>query len=219
MGIFNLSPFQIFAGFICLLISLPFHEAAHGFVAYKLGDPTAKNLGRITLNPIKHFDLFGAIAMVFIGIGWAKPVPINPYNFKNPKAGMAISSAAGPLSNILLAYIFMVLYKISFMLFNVIPSDSFLTFFEMFQTLCGYLIFININLAVFNLIPIPPFDGSRIASYFLPERTYFKIMQYEQYIMIVVILIVFSGILDRPLNFLNDIVFTVLDKLTFFIGV
>ncbi len=218
MGIFNLSLFEIIAGAICLIIALPFHECAHGYVAYRLGDPTAKNMGRLTLNPLKHIDPLGAISMVFFGIGWAKPVMINPNNFKNPKAGMAISSAAGPLSNLLLAYIFMVLYKFAY-IFAGAAFSSVSTAFSFILSLLYYLVMINISLTVFNLIPLPPFDGSRIINYFLPEHLYFKIMQYENYIMIGIFVLVFSGALSKPLYYLNSFVFMLLDKLTFFMGV
>lgn len=218
MGIFNLSLFEILAGAICLMIALPFHECAHGYVAYRLGDPTAKNMGRLTLNPLKHIDIMGAISMVFLGIGWAKPVQINPNNFKNPKAGMAISSAAGPLSNLLLAYIFTVLYKAVYVFANA-ASGSLNTVFTFILMLLSSLITVNITLTVFNLIPIPPFDGSRIINYFLPEHLYFKIMEYENYIMIAVFILVFSGALSKPLYYLDNLVLQLLDKLTFFMGV
>ena len=139
---------------------------------------------------------------------------INPYNFKNPKAGMAISSAAGPVSNLLLALIFMILYKI-LTAFYFISGGSEVIFFIV-QILL-YMVVINISLAIFNLIPVPPFDGSRIVNLFLPEHIYFKIMQYENILMIAVFVIVWSGALDAPLGFLNDVVYTFLDKITFFV--
>ena len=216
MGISNLSVFEILAGALCLIIALPFHECAHGYVAYRLGDPTAKNMGRLTLNPFKHIDILGAISMVFFGIGWAKPVQINPNNFKNPKAGMAISAAAGPLSNLLLAYIFMVLYKIVYIFASAMSEVTFSSFL---LSLLYYLVVINISLTVFNLIPLPPFDGSRIINYFLPDRLYFKVMEYENYIMIGIFALVFSGVLSKPLTYLSNFMFNMLDKLTFFLGV
>lgn len=221
MGLFsNIDFFRIFAGLICFAISLPVHEFAHGYVAYKLGDPTAKNMGRLTLNPIKHLDLFGAISMVFFGIGWAKPVQINPRNFRNPKAGMAISAAAGPISNLLLALVFMIIQKLMLILFAgvMFTSQSSYALASTILTLLDYLILINISLAIFNLLPIPPFDGSRIANYFLPERIYFQIMNYEQYIMIGVFVLLLTGVLDGPLSLLSGSLYSLLDKLTFFLG-
>jgi Zn-dependent protease len=190
-------------------------------VAYKLGDPTARNLGRLTLNPLKHINPFGFIAMIFFRIGWANPVPINTRNFKNPRRDMAISAAAGPLSNLCLAIIFTILLRLIFIPLSSIAeglywvqgnyywiSDSLRenTLFTILSVVAIMLflgISLNINLMFFNLIPLPPLDGSRIAYIFLPTDTYFKIMQYEQYIMIAFIVIFATGILDTPLAFLN----------------
>jgi Zn-dependent protease len=151
-----------------MLISLPVHEFSHAFAAYKLGDDTAKKMGRLTLNPIKHLDPMGAILMIFTGFGWAKPVPINPNKFKNRKTGFALSALAGPVSNLVLAYLAIVLLR----LFRV-SLDSFVGMF------LYYLAILNIGLGVFNLLPVPPLDGSRIFSIILPEKQYFKIMKYE----------------------------------------
>ena len=134
---------------LVLFTALPVHECAHAWVASKLGDNTAKYQGRITLNPMKHLDLFGSIAMLLVGFGWAKPVPINPRNFKNPKAGMAISSLAGPVSNILLAMIAMIIYKVLFYLsiYNSLNLDALINVF-------WYVTILNIGLGIFNLLPI-----------------------------------------------------------------
>lgn len=199
--------FPYLLNFLLIVISLPVHESAHGYIAYKLGDPTAKNQGRITLNPIKHFSLPGAISMLLFGIGWANPVPVNPYYFKDRKTGMAITSLAGPLSNILLALIFMIAYKIVYS-FESLSVLSFAFF---------YLCYGNIRLAVFNLIPVPPFDGSRIFNLILPEKYYFQIMKYERYIFIGIFLLLLTGILNMPLNIAANFFINILDKLTFFI--
>ena len=164
--------FSILVRAIVLFTAIPIHEAAHAYVADKLGDPTARYRGRLTLNPMAHFDLIGSMAMLFTGIGWAKPVPINPLNFKDTKKGMAISAAAGPISNLIVAAISLALSKILLyagygMGVNTVIS----TLYTVFNSMC----FINISLAIFNLIPIPPFDGSRIFNYFLPDKWYFKI--------------------------------------------
>ena len=203
--------FSILVRAIVLFTAIPIHEAAHAYVADKLGDPTARYRGRLTLNPMAHFDLIGSMAMLFTGIGWAKPVPINPLNFKDTKKGMAISAAAGPISNLIVAAISLALSKILLyagygMGVNTVIS----TLYTVFNSMC----FINISLAIFNLIPIPPFDGSRIFNYFLPDKWYFKIMEYERYIFIGLFILLFTGILDLPLNVLTGFVFKALDKLT-----
>ena len=196
---------------IVALIALPIHECAHGYAAYRMGDYTAKRQGRLTLNPLAHFDVFGTLAIILFGFGWAKPVPINPLNFENPKKGMMLSSLAGPLSNIGLAFISMVLYK-----FSYIPAYMGISgaFFSTLQTFLLYMITINITLGVFNLIPIPPLDGSRIATYFLPQRIYFKIMQYENIIFIGLIIALWFGILDGPISFVSNSVTGILDFIT-----
>ena len=197
--------------FIVALIALPIHECAHGYAAYRMGDNTAKRQGRLTLNPLMHFDLFGTIAMILFGFGWAKPVPINPLNFDNPKKGMMLSSLAGPLSNIGLALVSMVLYKLSYIPEYMGISGAFFSTVQMFLL---YMISINITLGVFNLIPIPPLDGSRIATYFLPRHIYFKIMQYENIIFIALIAVLWLGILDGPITFVSSAVTGILDFIT-----
>ena len=203
--------FEILVRAIVLLTAIPVHEAAHAYVADRLGDHTARYQGRLTLNPMAHFDLVGSMAMILTGIGWAKPVPINPLNFKDTKKGMAISAAAGPISNLIVAAISLVVAKILLyagygMGMNYIIS----TLYTIFRSMC----FINISLAIFNLIPIPPFDGSRIFNYFLSDKMYFKIMEYERYIFIGLLLVLFTGVLNGPLSILSGLVFNVLDKLT-----
>lgn len=182
---------------VAMLLIIPVHEAAHAFVSYKLGDPTAKNYGRLTLNPLAHFDPFGALAMILAGIGWAKPVPTDVRRFRHPKRDMAISAAAGPVSNLLMAYLGMILYKLAYYRMPVNSGQLVMLFLSIFISL-------NISQAVFNLLPIPPFDGSRIFLAFLPTRLYFKAMQYERYIMMAVLLLVLIGALDTPLYYLNQ---------------
>ena len=159
---------------VVVLITIPFHESAHALASHLLGDDTAVRAGRLSMNPLRHFDPLGALCMLVGGVGWAKPVSINPYNYKNPKVGMALSAAAGPASNLLLAWVSMILYKLCWYsgLGDAVPV---LTMF------LYYMVAMNLSLAVFNLLPVPPFDGSRIALLFLPQRLYFRAMKYERY--------------------------------------
>ena len=192
------------------------HEAAHAYVADKLGDPTAKYMGRLTLNPAAHFDLMGSIAMIVCGIGWAKPVPINPLKFKDQKKGMAISAAAGPASNIIVAAISLAIAKLLLYISYAASANTVIsTLFTIFRSMC----FINISLAIFNLIPIPPFDGSRIFNYFLPDKFYFKIMEYERYFGLILLIVLFTGILNLPMGILTNVIFNAIDKLTLFVDI
>ena len=208
--------FDIIVRAIVLLTAIPVHEAAHAYVADKLGDPTARYMGRLTINPMAHFDLMGSVAMIVCGIGWAKPVPINPRNFRDQKKGMAISAAAGPISNIIVAAISLAVAKLLLYISYAAGANTVVsTLFTIFRSMC----FINISLAIFNLIPIPPFDGSRIFNYFLPDKFYFKIMEYERYIFLGLLIVLFTGILDFPLSILSNIVFNAIDKLTMFVDI
>lgn len=203
---------QILLSLPIVLLALCLHETAHGFVAYKLGDPTARNLGRLTLNPLKHLDPIGFICMLLFGFGWAKPVPINTRYFKNPKRDMAISALAGPVSNLLLAVVFALLLKLyySFFIFSV-PTDA--AYFIYLFFVLG--IRLNITLAVFNLIPIPPLDGSRIMLLFLPTDTYFKIMRYERYLSIALMIALAFGLLDTPINVVSNFFLRIITTLIF----
>lgn len=189
-----------------VLLSLSVHETAHGYVAYRLGDPTARSLGRLTLNPIKHIDPIGFICMALFGFGWAKPVPINTRYFKNPKSGMALTGLAGPVSNLLLAFLFAVLWRIELTVYSAVQITEFSgTVFYLLETFLYLGIRLNITLAVFNLIPVPPLDGSRIFLVLLPTETYFKIMRYEKYIYIVLMVALLFGLLDTPINFVTNL--------------
>ncbi|MBQ7036425.1 MAG: site-2 protease family protein [Clostridia bacterium] len=197
-----------------VFLAITVHECAHGYMAYLLGDRTAKAYGRLSLNPFHHMDIMGAICMLVFGFGWAKPVPVNPQYFKNPKGGMSLVGLAGPLSNFLMALIFSVLYGLLFRLFGM--SDFFLV--EFFANLFAVGIMLNIGLGIFNLIPFPPLDGSKILAFFLPNRWYYQLMQYERYAMPVLMLLLFLNILDIPLSFMQNAVFSVYYKLIILIA-
>lgn len=191
-----------------VLFSLSLHETAHGYVACKMGDPTARNLGRLTLNPVKHLDPVGALCMLLFGYGWAKPVPINTRNFDDPKKGMALTALAGPVSNLLLALVLTVLNSLVAIVSIYIPqtesSALMLSIVYMFFYMGVYL---NVSLAVFNLLPIPPFDGSRIFLALLPPKLYFGIMKYEKIILVVTLVLLYMGILSGPIDFLTERIF------------
>lgn len=202
---------SIFASLLVIFVTLPIHEWAHAFVANKLGDPTAKYMGRLSLNPLKHIDPMGAAMILLIGFGWAKPVPVEMHRFKKPKAYMAITALAGPLSNLILA-------TISLLLFNFLDGFNVISANKIVQVLYAIVYFtsfvmaqINVSLAIFNLIPIPPLDGSRILNAFLPDRIYYKLMQYERYFFIIIFAVVylldnvFDGIVYTVLGFLNTL--------------
>lgn len=182
---------------------LPLHEYAHGYVAYKLGDNTAKYSGRLTLNPLAHMDPLGALGIILFGFGFAKPVPVDPRNFKNPKAGMAITALAGPLSNILAAIVGGLILNI-ILIFSGSISYPYL---YAISTFFVYYISINIGLAVFNLLPIPPLDGSKIVGAFLPDRLLYKYYQYQNVIVIVLFVLLLTGILSIPLSILQRFVY------------
>ena len=199
-----------------VMLALSLHETAHGYVALKLGDPTAQNYGRLTLNPVKHFDPIGFLCMVLFGFGWAKPVPINARYFKNPKRGMALSAAAGPISNLLLAVIFALLWRIELEIAPEYFTDRFL--YNVFYWVQEFLvagITLNVGFAVFNLIPIPPFDGSRMFLVLLPQDLYFKVMRYERQLYAILMIALVLGVLDKPLALVSNFFINLILKTVF----
>lgn len=176
------------------LICITLHELSHGYVAYKLGDNTAKYMGRLTLNPIRHIDIMGLLSMVIFKFGWAKPVPVDMRNFKNPKRGMAITAAAGPISNVLISCIALFIWGL---LYVPLQSGSVGQAISQMLYTTAYL---SIALAVFNVIPIPPLDGSKVLFAVISDKMYYKLMRYERYGMILLLLLLVTGILSGPLG-------------------
>lgn len=190
-----------------ILITISVHEFSHAFVANRMGDPTARSLGRMTLNPIKHIDPIGFICMIFLHFGWAKPVPVNARYFKNPKKGMALTALAGPISNIILMIIGCILLNF-YMLIPMPEAEGFLrNFWVVGYNFFYYFPLLNIYFAIFNFLPIPPLDGSRILFVLLPDKYYFGIMKYERVIMIVFLLLLVTNILTIPISFVADNIF------------
>ena len=179
------------------LLAIVCHECAHGWVSYKLGDPTAKNAGRLTLNPLKHIDPIGILCMVLFRVGWAKPVPINPYYYRDRKKGIIYVSIAGPATNFILAFISLL---IEGLLLKYSPSDN---ANWIFCQLCYYSAVVNISLGLFNLVPIPPLDGSKVLGELWPKAAYFY-WKYQGYWRWVLLICVVTGLLSRPLGLLNN---------------
>lgn len=197
----------VLSGCFVVFICSPIHELAHGWVAYKLGDNTAKREGRLTFNPIAHIDLIGMIMILLFGFGFAKPVPVSMRNLKKPKRDMAIVAIAGPAANIVLAFISIFFF---YALSRVAGASSILRVISLFFLYSGY---INVSLAAFNIIPLPPLDGSKVLAAFLPNKAYYKYMMFERYAMIALLALIATGILDKLLNVIAGALMTVISFL------
>ena len=192
---FDFSPLlDILMSVIPALICITLHELSHGLVAYRLGDPTAKNAGRLTLNPIKHLDPIGLLMLVTVHVGYAKPVPVNMYRFKNPKRGMALTALAGPASNVVIAVVFLFLY--GFFSPLLVRSSAGRYALDLLR-LTGV---ISIGYAIFNMLPIPPLDGSKVLLSVLSDESYQRLMRYERYGSVILLVLVWTGLLGRPLT-------------------
>ncbi len=184
------------ASVLCITV----HETCHGLMALALGDDTAKRQGRLSLNPLRHIDPLGLVMLTFLRFGWARPVPVDMRKFRNPKLGMMLTALAGPVSNVLLAFFFLLIRTV---LLVVVPFEDMKTVFHYFLGFLEYVVLISTGLAVFNLFPIPPLDGSKVLFSVLPERWYRQLMRYEKYGMLLLVVLLFTNILDVPLLFLR----------------
>lgn len=190
---------QLLVSVPAVLLCLSVHEACHGYMAYALGDPTAKHAGRLTLDPIRHLDPIGTICLLFFHVGWAKPVPVNPGNFKHPRRDIALVSLAGPVSNFLLALVALFLY------YPLRLAESSIV---MTIALMLYMVAVmSIGLGVFNLIPVPPLDGSKILLSFLPRKYEWKFAQYQQFIQFGLLILLVLGVLNTPIRFFVNIIY------------
>ena len=190
-----------FSRLFVIFCTMPIHEYAHALIATKLGDQTARLTGRLTLNPMAHISPLGAIMIFICGFGYAKPVNVNPRNFKDPKKGMALTAIAGPISNLMMGFVFIFLATL---VSNVADASSTMTYaIYYFFTFAGV---VNVNLAVFNLLPIPPLDGSRILQLMIPAKYYYKFLQYERYVVLVVFFLIMTGVLSKPLSIISNLI-------------
>lgn len=194
---------NILIGIPITLIALSGHEFAHGFVSDRLGDPTPRSQGRLTLNPLAHLDLVGTLLMILTGFGWAKPVMVDARYYKNPKAGMALTAAAGPLANLIMAFLGLLIYAIFFII-NAKFSLGWETAVSITGQVAYLFAFRNLCFMIFNIIPIPPLDGFKVLGILVPNRVYYTILQYERYAIIIIMLLsvtgAFSAIIGTGVN-------------------
>ena len=196
------------------LICITFHELCHGLAALALGDPTAKRMGRLSLNPIRHIDPVGLVLLLVARFGWAKPVPIDPRYFKNPKAGMAVTALAGPVGNVVLAAVATVLWTVCYHFGWISGAAWLMTAADFFY----YMIYLSVGLAVFNLLPIPPLDGSKVLAAVLPPKLYWKLMRYERYGMALLAVLLMTGALDGPLDAMRGVLLGLMNPISAFVS-
>lgn len=192
---------SILMGLIPSLLCITLHELSHGYVAYRLGDNTAKERGRLTLNPLKHLDVMGLLMMLVFHVGWAKPVPVNMYKFKNPKRGMAVTALAGPVSNFIIAIVFMFVFGALYVPLSASRVGMYVL------SMLQLTVYMSLGLGLFNLIPLPPLDGSKVLFSVLSDEGYYKLMHYEKYGMILMLLLVSTGVIGKPLSRAIDFIY------------
>lgn len=200
-----------------VIIATCLHELSHGYVSYRLGDPTPQRTGRLTLNPLKHLDPIGSLCLLCFGFGWANPVRVNPGYYKNPKKGMVLTALAGPATNFLLALIGS--FGISLMV-RIVGAEltfetelGYKTFIYIYKFFM-YFMLLNIGLGSFNLIPFPPLDGSKVLAAVLPDRLYFQWMKYERYGQLVLMVLLYVGVFSKPLSFIQTNIYSAMQTFT-----
>lgn len=197
-----------------IIITVTLHELAHGWVSYKFGDPTPKLDGRLSLNPLHHLDPIGTIALLLVGFGWAKPVHIDPRYYKDAKTGIVWTAFAGPLMNFIIAFVAIFLFNLLLKVpVSIFSSEIMTRIFIYLIYLMQYTALISLGQAIFNLIPLPPLDGSKILYGVLPDSVYFNIMKYENWLSLILFLVLFSGILDGPLVSIRTIIYDGMNNL------
>ena len=199
-----------------LVTAVPVHRVAKAYMSYRLGDPTAKNKGMLTLNPLVHIDPMGALMIMFLGFGWGKELPTNPFYYRNRKRDTAMVAVSGPLANLALAFVIMGVMRIVVMLqsmFGFLSAEHML----ILVSLLNYLVSLNIWYAIFNLIPLPPMGGFAVLRLFISDKVAYTIMQYQQYIMIGLLIGLYTGILSGPIQFVSNLIYGLFNLLLGFI--
>lgn len=201
---------RIVAVILMVFFILPVHEFAHAWVAYKLGDDTAKNSGRLTFNPLLHFSPLGTLSLLLFNYGWANPVPIDSRNFAKPRRDMALTALAGPTSNLLIAILSAILYN------NIVVKwfIGFGNIFKLMSIFFEFFILINVNIAVFNMLPVPPLDGFKIMESFIPDKYMVKYYQNYNYIVLIMFVLLFFGFFNGPIRLMEIILYSLIMKFT-----